>query len=62
MSKLNIVKVIPIYAKVLHSELILSNFLLYLFQSFLCLHNVYTVKPVASRETIIEINMKTSMM
>ena len=75
MAKLNIVRIIPIYAKVLHSELIsfqvtsvLTSFtwcktkLAISVQSFLCLHNKYTVKIVASRETIAEINMKMPTM
>ena len=61
---------IPIYAKVLHSELIsfCGNYvptsltwckmkLVISVQSFLCLHNKYIVKVVANRETITEMSM-----
>ena len=65
--KLNIVKIIPVYAKSLHSELIsfcitvltsLTSFktkVAISAQSFLCLHNKYTVRVVASSEITAEI-------
>ena len=61
------------YAKVLHSELVwcisaptswtwcktkLANSA----QSFLCLHNKYTVRVVASSKIIAEMNIKMSVM
>ena len=64
---------IAIYAKALHSELIsfcvtVSTSLTWCktklainVQSFLCLHNTYTVKIVANREIIAEMNVKMSM-
>ena len=66
------VKTKLIYAKVLHSELIsfciaaptsltwCRTRLAIIVQSFLWLHNKYTVKDVASREIIAEMNMKMS--
>ena len=70
MAKLHIVRVIPMHAKVLHSEWILFRInsaptsftwcktkLDISAQSFLCLHNKYTVKIVANREIIAEINV-----
>ena len=71
ITKPNIVRIISIYAKVLHSELIffLSYFLYLVWNqlaisvwSFFCLHNKYTVKIVASTDIIAEMNMKMSTM
>ena len=62
------------YGKVLHSQLIsfcitvptsltwCKTKLAISVQSFLCLHNKYTVKVVASREIIAEMNIKIVMM
>ena len=61
------------YAKVLHSELVCcisvptsltwcKTKLASGAQSFLCLHNKYTVRGVASCEIIAEMNIKMSMM
>ena len=65
--------IIPIYAKVLHLQLIsfcgssvptsltwCKTKLAISVQTFLCLHNKYTVKVVANWEAITEINMKMS--
>ena len=71
-SKPNILRTKLIYAKVLHSEL--TSFyvtaptsltwcrtqLAISVPSFLCLHKKYSVKVIASREIITEINMKMS--
>ena len=61
------------YAKVLHSELFCcisaptslawcKTKLVISAQSFLCLHNKYTVKVAASSETTADMNIKMSMM
>ena len=69
------VRMITIYAKVLHTELIslcvsstptsltwCKTKLAINIQSFLSLHNKYTVKIVTNRKIIAEMNMKMSMM
>ena len=74
ITNLNTVKTKLIYAKVLHSELIsycitaptsltwCKTRLAISVQSFLCLHNKYNVKSVASRDIIAVMNKKLSMM
>ena len=69
-----VVKTKLMYVKCLHSELIsfcvtvptslnwCRTRLAISIQSFLCLHNKYTVKVVASREIITVMNKKISMM